>query len=158
MKMIIANKLIKTLREKKLTVAFAESVTCGLATQKLSNFKGTSDVLKGSIICYTPEVKIKVLGISKKCVDEHTCESVTVTELLARNLSGIIKADICAAITGLASPGGSETKSKPVGSVFFAVYYKNKIHALKKAFRGTPLQVREKACVQLYKFILQLVN
>lgn len=98
------------------------------------------------------------MGVSKKCVEEHTCESVLVTELLALNLSCIIKADICAAITGLASPGGSETKFKPVVSVFFAVYYKNKMHHLKKVFKGTPLQVREKACIELYTFILQLVN
>ena len=156
--MILANKLVKSLKEKDLTLAFAESVTCGLATQKLSNYKGTSDVLKGSIICYTPEVKKKVLGITKKCIDEHTCESRTVTESLAVNLSGIINADICAAVTGLASPGGSETKEKPVGTIFFAVYYKNKIHSLKKVFRGTPLQIREKASAELFHFILRITE
>jgi len=156
--MIIANKLVKSLKEMRLTLAFAESVTCGLATQKLSNYKGISDVLKGSIICYTPEIKINVLGITEKSIEQYTCESPVVTETLAHNLSMVINADICAAVTGLASPGGSETKDKPVGTIFFAVYYKRKLHHLRKRFRGTPLQIREKACECLYLFILRVTQ
>jgi PncC family amidohydrolase len=156
--MIVANKLIKTLKEKELTLALAESVTCGLATQKLSNFKGTSDVLKGSIICYTPEVKINLLGITQKCISDYTCESREVTEQLAEKLYPLIKADICAALTGLASAGGSETKSKPVGTVFIAVRFKHNVHHLRKVFKGTPLQIRKKACDELYSFILTLVR
>jgi PncC family amidohydrolase len=156
--MIVANKLIKTLKEKELTLALAESVTCGLATQKLSNFKGTADVLKGSIICYTPEVKINLLGVTQKCISDYTCESREVTEQLAEKLYPLIKADICAALTGLASAGGSETKSKPVGTVFIAVRFKHKVHHLRKVFKGSPLQIRQKACDELYSFILTLVR
>ncbi|MES2566890.1 MAG: nicotinamide-nucleotide amidohydrolase family protein [Bacteroidota bacterium] len=156
--MILANKLIKHLKEKELTIAFAESVTCGLATQKLSNFKGTSDVLKGSIICYTPEVKKGLLNITNKCIKEFTCESKKVTDELAKNLSGIIKADLCAAITGLASPGGSETINKPVGTIFLSVFFKGKIHHISRIIKGSPLQIREKACLELYRFILKLTS
>ncbi|MCD6019197.1 MAG: hypothetical protein K0S53_2318 [Bacteroidetes bacterium] len=156
--MIVANRLIKTLKEKKLTLALAESITCGLATQKLSNFKGTADVLKGSVICYTAEVKSGVLGISERTINKYSCESPQVTSALAQHLHSLINADICAALTGLASSGGSETKNKPVGTVFFAVFYKKKIHHLRKIFRGTPLQIREKACEELYRFILKLTE
>lgn len=156
--MIVGNKLIKTLKGMKLTLAFAESITCGLATQKLSNFKGTADVLKVSIICYTPEVKIKLLKITQKSIQKFTCESAEVTAGLANNLHRLIQADLCAAITGLASPGGTETKEKPVGTVFFAVRYKNKIYHHRKVFRGTPLEKREKACEELYCFILKITK
>jgi nicotinamide-nucleotide amidase len=67
-------------------------------------------------------------------------------------------ADIHAAITGLASPGGSETKEKPVGTVFLCVYYKNKIYRERKLFRGSPLQVRKKACDALYVMILRVLK
>ncbi len=43
-----------------------------------------------------------------------------VTTALAKNLPKLIKADIHVAITGLASAGGTETKDKPVGTIFFA--------------------------------------
>ncbi|MDB5228189.1 MAG: hypothetical protein JWN78_2382 [Bacteroidota bacterium] len=153
-----SREFINTLKEKELTVAFAESMTCGLAAHKLSTVKGVSDVLAGSVVCYTPDVKMKLLRVKKDMICKCTCESQEVTDALATNLSKLIKADIYAAVTGLASEGGSETKEKPVGTVFFSVLYKNKIHPLRKLFRGTPSEIKEKACLELYKFILSVVS
>jgi nicotinamide-nucleotide amidase len=152
------NSFVKQLKEQGLTVAFAESMTCGMATHKLASCTGTSDVLKGSVICYTPEVKKSLLGISQAMIDKYTCESKEVTDALADKLSGLVKSDIHAAITGLASEGGSETKEKPVGTVFFCVRYKGRKHHLRKLFRGTPLAIREKACLELYRFILEVIS
>ncbi|HEY1040471.1 MAG TPA: nicotinamide-nucleotide amidohydrolase family protein, partial [Bacteroidia bacterium] len=101
-----AKKLVKKLKENNLTLALAESMTCGLAAHKLSGCVGVSDVLAGAIVCYTPGVKQKLLGISKTTILKHTCESKEVTEELSKKLSKLIKADIHAAITGLASEGG----------------------------------------------------
>jgi nicotinamide-nucleotide amidase len=151
------NAFVKKLKEKELTLALAESVTCGMATHKLGTYKGTSDVLAGSIVCYTPEVKNKLLKVPLKTIKKYTCESMEVTKALSINLSKLIKADIHAATTGLASSGGSETKDKPVGTVFFCIYYKNKAHKFKRKFNGSPLQIREKACLELYRLILSIV-
>jgi len=154
----ITNKLVKYLQKKKLTVAFAESMSCGLVTHQLNTVKGTSDVLKGSIICYMEEVKINLLNIPKALIKKHTAESQQVTDALAKNLQKIIDADVCAAITGLAAPGGSECKTKPVGTVFYSVYYKNKIFKEKKNFRGTPLEIKKKACENFYEFIYRCLE
>ncbi len=151
-------KFINTLKEKELTVAFAESMTCGLAAHKLSTVKGVADVLSGSIVCYTPDVKMKLLRVKKDVICKNTCESQEVTDALAVNLTKLIKADIYGAITGLASEGGSESREKPVGTVFFSVLYKNKQHRLRKLFRGTPSEIKEKACEALYKFLLHVVE
>ena len=153
-----ARKFINTLKEKELTVAFAESMTCGLAAHKLSTVKGVADVLSGSVVCYTPNVKMKLLRVKKDMICKCTCESQEVTNALAVNLPKLIKADIYGAITGLASEGGSETKEKPVGTVFFSVLYKKKLHRLRRLFRGTPSEIKEKACEALYKFILNVVK
>jgi nicotinamide-nucleotide amidase len=153
-----ANALIKKLKENGKTLALAESVTCGLAAHKLSGCKGVSDVLKASIVCYTPEVKNKLMHVSKKAIQEYTCESMEVTETLACNLSKLVDADVYAAVTGLASEGGSETKSKPVGTVFFCVKWKERIFKQKKLFRGAPHEIKEKSCLALYDFILSSVK
>jgi nicotinamide-nucleotide amidase len=150
----LVNQLIKTMKDKGLTLALAESMTCGMASFKLSNTVGTSEVLKGSIICYTPEVKTSLLKITEKEIKKYSCESKEVTESLARHLKDLVKADIYAAITGLAAAGGSETKEKPVGTVFFSVMNK-KIHNYRKRFYGSPLEVKTKACIELYKLILK---
>lgn len=150
-----AQTLIKTLKQKEMTLALAESITCGLAAQRLSGCVGTSDVLKGAIVCYTPEVKMSVMRVPEKLIRTYTCESQQVTDRLAKNLSKIIKADIYAAVTGLASPGGSETKEKPVGTVFLSVYFQNKVYNERKRFRGTPLEIKKKATRALYKLIIE---
>jgi nicotinamide-nucleotide amidase len=153
-----ANAFIKRLKEQNLTLALAESVTCGLAAHKLSTAPGTSDVLKGSIVCYHTDVKKDLMRIPQKLLDAYTSESKEVTEALAKNLKRLIKADIYAALTGLASPGGSETSNKPVGTVFFCINFKGKMHRYRKLFKGTPLEIRKKACMSLYEFIIKIIQ
>lgn len=150
-------QLINLLKEKKLTLALAESMTCGMAAHKLSLCIGTSEVLICSIVCYTPQSKMMLLDISKRMIRENTCESSQVTRQLALNLKKRTKADVCAAITGLSSPGGSETKQKPVGTVFLSVCYKHRASGRKFLFRGTPSLIHRKACQELYKMIIDKV-
>ena len=150
-------KLVHLLKEKKLTISLAESMTCGLASHQLSTVSGTTDIFPGSIVCYSEEIKTGILGVKKSTLKKYTAESAQATGELCKGLKSIFKTDICAAITGLASPGGSETKLKPVGTVFFAVYYKKKINSKKMLFRGSPLIIRRKACENLFDFISQIV-
>lgn len=151
------NSFVKGLKNLNFTLALAESVTCGLAAHKLSTCKGISDVLKGSVVCYNEDVKIHLMGIPEKIVDKYSCESAEVTRLLARNLKKLIKADIYASITGLASNGGSEEKGKPVGTVFLCVCFKNKYYSEEKLFRGSPSVIKAKACMALYDLIADIV-
>src|SRR4051812_24642349 len=109
-----ANNLVKTLQQKKLTLALAESVTGGLAAHRLSLLKGAGDVLQGGIVCYNEKVKHGLLKVSKALIEKHTAESQRVTDELAKNLKSLLEADIYGAMTGLADEGGSETKQKPV--------------------------------------------
>src|SRR5687767_4729330 len=85
---------IKELSSRNFTVAFAESVTCGLAMHQLSKVKGTMDVLRGGIVCYHEEVKTDVLRIPANTLKQHTAESREVTSRLALSLRKLIKADI----------------------------------------------------------------
>jgi PncC family amidohydrolase len=152
-----ANTLIKTMLQKGETLALAESMTCGLAAHQLATVKGTSEVLKGGIVCYHESVKCNLLRVPKNLIEKYSAESKEVTATLAENLHHLFDADIYAAVTGLASGGGSETKAKPVGTVFFTVVYKGKSSHDRRRFRGTPLQIRKKACDALYDFILKQV-
>ncbi len=152
----ITTRLVKLLQEKKLKVAFAESMTCGLAAHQLSTVKGTSDVLLGSIVCYHPDVKTCVLGVRKSMIDRYSAESQEVTDELARRLSGVISADLYAAVTGLASPGGSQS-DYPAGTVFIAAVSGGKIYREKKLFRGSPLEIKKKACAAMYRLLVEVI-
>ena len=158
MAMTQANKLVKQLREAGLKLALAESITCGLAASKLAVYQGVSDVLEGAVVCYSERVKNDLLGVSIRLMKEHTCESMEVTEALVFGLVKRISADIHAATTGLACEGGSETKEKPVGTVFCCVLYKGQLHRERKRFYGTPSEIREKTCSFLYELIEKVVE
>ena len=146
------------MQEVNFTIAFAESVTCGLAVHQLNTVKGTSEVLLGSIICYHEKAKTKLLNINSSLISKHTAESQQVTDAMAYQLSRLLAANISAAITGLSAAGGSESASKPVGTIFYSVYFKKKYYRSRKVFRGTPLQIKKRAVKYLFEWVTQLIS
>lgn len=154
----INNELVKFLQARGETLALAESVTAGLACHQLACVKGACDVLKGGIVCYDEKVKINLLGIKALLIRKHTAESQQVTDALALHLSKKVGADIHAAITGLAAEGGSETKTKPVGTVFFSVRYRSKTYRKRMVYKGKPLEIREAACKGLFRFMVNTLK
>jgi nicotinamide-nucleotide amidase len=153
-----ANNLIQFMRKEGLTLVLAESMTCGLAAMKLSSCIGVSDVLLASTVCYTPEAKHQLLNVKQTTIRKFTCESPEVTREMVMNLPKLLKADVYASITGLASSDGSVTKEKPVGTVYYAVRYKNKTFDFRKVFRGSPLEIKTKAATEIYSIILKLLK
>lgn len=157
MEELIKNFLEK-LSEKKLTVAFAESVTCGLACNELNLVEGTSKVLMGGIVCYNEKVKIELLKVDPQLIEKHTAESQEVTDALAKSLPTLISADVHVAITGLNADGGSESPSKPVGTVFFSLFYKGKLQQRRRVFKGSPQEIKKQAVEESYKMILEEIE
>lgn len=151
-------RLVKLLQSHGLKLAMAESMTCGEAASKLASVQGTSDVLLCSVVCYHETAKTCLLKVNPRIIKKHTAESQQTTDAMVKKLSKMMKADIYAAITGLASPGGSETKRKPVGTVFIAVLTGKKLRREKIKFNGTPSEIRRKACDHLYQMIMRAVR
>lgn len=154
----LVQRLIETLIEKNLTIAFAESMTCGLASHELNITPGTSEILMGSVVCYHEEVKTKLLKVEPSLIKKYTAESQEVTDSMAENLPQLIDADLYMAITGLNVDGGSESAEKPVGTVFFSLLYNGKLTRKRKVFKGTPMQIKKKACKQAYMLIIDTVS
>jgi PncC family amidohydrolase len=150
------NRFVKLLLKKKIRLAFAESVTCGMIANQLCTIKGTSEVFMGSVVCYHPKVKTRLLSVPKKLIKKHTAESPEVTKKLARNLSDHIEADYYGAVTGVAIDD-PETKH-PAGTIFLCVYDGKKFHQEKKLFRGSPLTIRKKACFAMFELIAKQVK
>lgn len=153
-----AQLLVNMLKKYEMTIAFAESMSCGMAASAMGSISGTSEVFMGSIVCYDKQVKKKLLNIPASVIQKHTAESQQVTDALARHLKNKITADLHVAITGLAAPGGTETKSKPVGTVFISVLLKDKLYRQRKKFNGTPKQIRKKACNALFLYAFEVVT
>src|SRR5690606_25419755 len=123
---ISPKKCFTILYKQELTIAFAESVTVGALSYKLGLMPEIGKVFKGSLICYDGKIKEKYLGVTSQMIEEYTPESAEVTLQMAKGLKNFFNADISVAVTGLSDSGGSESESKPVGTVFFNIFFKEK--------------------------------
>ena len=149
-------RIIKKIRQENLRIAFAESVTCGLIASRLGAVKGASDFFAGSVVCYSPEVKKKLLRVPASSIARYSTESTQVTKALAKNLYHVIEADVHGAVTGLATP--DPDARHPKGTVFICVKHKGKFISVKKLFRGTPIEIRNKAFYAMMELIDKIIS
>jgi nicotinamide-nucleotide amidase len=115
-------ELVKVLKEKKLTISAAESLTGGLFQQEITSIPGTSAILKGGVVCYTNEVKHKVLHVKQETIETYGVVSEQCARELAENVAKLTNADIGISFTGVAGP--DESEGKPVGTVYIGMAIK----------------------------------
>ena len=129
------------LKERKKTLAIAESCTGGLLGKLITDVPGASDYFKCGWITYCNEVKISELGIGAELIEEHGAVSEEVCRAMAK--AGRIKADTdyAVGITGIAGPGGA-TDQKPVGLVYISLDSAEKALCRKHIFSHSRQNVR----------------
>lgn len=125
------------LAKKGLTIAFAESATAGWLCSEFALTPRSGQILKGAIVCYDASLKEKLLGVPHQLIEQFTPESEEVTQEMARRLADVIPSDIQIAVTGLTTPGGSETAEKPVGTMFVYGYVNGSAINFRKVFAGS---------------------
>jgi len=125
----------RLLREKKLTLAVAESCTGGLIGHRLTNISGASDYFLAGLVGYSNEAKKALLGVAEKTLADRGAVSREVALEMARGARKSAGADIGLADTGIAGPtGGSE--AKPVGLVYGAIATASQEYCEEFRFRG----------------------
>ena len=151
-------KLMLGLKDNGLTVAFAESCTAGMLASDFVKAKGSSDVLKGSLVVYQPEVKQKLLGVKKETLDLYTAESQQVTNEMVMGLKKLLNADISVATTGLAGEGGSENPEKPVGTMFVSILYDGKAEEFREVFKGNTDSIRKQLVDYIFEKLQGIID
>ena len=111
-------ELIHKLREMKLKLSTAESCTGGLLAKRITDIPGSSDVFAGSVVAYSNDMKISLLGVDADVITKFGAVSEETAHLMAEGIRRITGADVTVSITGIAGPGGG-TEQKPVGTVCF---------------------------------------
>ncbi len=120
----------RTLKEKRLTLACAESCTGGYLSHMITSVSGSSAYFLGSLIAYDNLIKTNVLDVQGETILEHGAVSEeTITEM-AINVRKKFGTDIGVATSGVAGPLGG-TPEKPVGTVWIAYSDENKTVARK---------------------------
>lgn len=123
--------------KESLTLSAAESCTGGAFSARLTSLSGASNYFLGSVVCYSNQMKIDLLGVSEDTLKLHGAVSEeTVLEML-KGITKLTGSDAAVAVSGIAGPlGGSDIK--PVGTVVLGAYQKGKGHKIKTLhFKGT---------------------
>lgn len=153
-------KCSKAIAAKGWNIAFVESATAGRMSAEFSMTQESGKILRGGIICYEVFVKEQILNVPHTLIKKFTPESDEVTQSLAQQASKIFNAKITVAITGLTTPGGSENKEKPVGTIFFYIITPAKTISHREVFKGTPekivLQAIDKAAALVTESLTSL--
>lgn len=121
------------LRERKQTLALAESCTGGYIASLFTAIPGASEIFKGAIVPYTNLSKHELLQVDEKLFTTVGSVSREVVEQLAQNVLKKFNSDYAISISGIAGPTGG-TPEKPVGTVWVAVANKEKVLAFKLQF------------------------
>lgn len=143
----IEEEIGNLLRQKNLTLGTVESATGGLISHIITGVSGSSDYYKGSIIAYSNEIKIKVVGVKTDTIGTYGAVSTQVAKQMAAGGRKLLHVDICLADTGIAGPTGA-TPNKPLGLFYLALSGPTGTFSHKHIFNGTRIQNKQSAATE----------
>ena len=106
--------------ERGWRIALAESCSGGLATSRLTDVPGASAYVERSVVAYSNDAKIELLGVSADLIGAFGAVSEPVAQAMAQGIRDRSKVEIGVGVTGIAGPSGG-SDAKPVGMVCIAV-------------------------------------
>ena len=111
--------VVRLLKQRKETLATAESCTGGSIANRITNVSGASEVFLAGYITYANSAKSDVLNIDSKLIDKHGAVSEIIACAMAEGARARAGSTHALATTGIAGPtGGSD--QKPIGTVYIA--------------------------------------
>jgi nicotinamide-nucleotide amidase len=101
------------LLKPRLTLAVAESLTCGRVQARVGGISGASEFFIGGITTYTLEAKVQHLGIERAAARRANSVSAAVAEQMASGACELFGSDIGVATTGYAEPSRDDGVADP---------------------------------------------
>ena len=135
----LAAKVIDLLRERSESISCAESITGGALTSALVSISGASDVLLGSIVAYSKEMKINQLGLSAELIDEKGLVSKEVALEMAKGVRQKLGSSWAISSTGSAGPRALDGSSP--GEIWIAIVGPDRQESVKLSLNGARQEV-----------------
>lgn len=132
------------LTERELTISCAESCTGGNLAHRITQVPGSSAYFLGSVVSYSNDIKASVLNVPRRDIDTYGAVSRQVVEAMVRGVADLMHTDCAIATSGIAGPNGG-TKLKPVGTVWIAAKYLDRVVSECIHFSGDRNDVIESA-------------
>lgn len=101
-------------RPSRLTLAVAESLTCGRVQAAIGAVSGASDYFLGGVTAYSLAQKVKLLGVNRAHARRVNCVSQRVAVEMAQGACELFGADIGVATTGYAEPSRADGIKTPM--------------------------------------------
>lgn len=147
--------VVKRLRQKGLTVAFAESCTGGLVSAALTSVPGSSDCFGYGVVTYSNQAKQKLLGVPQEILERFGAVSCQTAKLMASGVRKLAHADMGVSVTGIAGPTGGSA-AKPVGLVYIALAKEDLCVCNKFQFQGSREDIRRSTVDEALKMLLNM--
>jgi PncC family amidohydrolase len=146
---------------KPVTIGTAESATGGRIADRLTNMPGSSDYFRGSVVAYSNEVKINVLGVKRETTANYGAVSEQTAMEMAEGGRRLLGVDICVSDTGIAGPSGAGP-DKPVGLFYIGLATRESSLSQKHTFSGNREENKrdaaEAALNMLRQYLLQYTS
>ncbi|MEM0449193.1 MAG: CinA family protein [Methanomassiliicoccales archaeon] len=143
----------KTLKQRGLSLALAESLTGGLIGAMITEVPGSSAYFVLDVVAYSNRSKVEILGVQESTLRSHGAVSAECAREMASGVRQIAGADLGASCTGIAGPGGATAK-KPIGLVYLAVDDGRRTLIEERCFQGDRAEVRKATAQRLLELIL----
>jgi len=151
-----AEKLVKLLKEKNMTVTTAESCTGGMIASAIISVAGASACFKEGYITYSNEAKKKLLGVREDTLKQHTVVSAQVAQEMAAGAAKKAESSLAVSVTGVAGPDPDE--GNPVGLVYIGIAFKGSVYASRFQFAGSREEIQRQAACEALALALGVVS
>jgi len=153
----LAKELGACMKDKGVKLASAESCTGGWIAKIITDIPGSSEWFTGSVVCYSNESKVSLLGVRENTLTEFGAVSGDTVMEMVDGLFAHTDADVAVGVSGIAGPDGG-TKDKPVGLVWLSWGKRGKsVYTKSFNFEGDREEVRKKSIAQSLNNLLDLL-
>jgi nicotinamide-nucleotide amidase len=145
----------KLMKGAGLTVGTMESCTGGLLASYFTDAPGSSAYFKGSLITYTPEMKIQY-GVPREVVEKYGVVSEECARAMAQAVRLALGTDVGISTTGVAGPDPLEDK-RP-GTCFVAMDFQGEISVESAVWSTTRMEVKRRAVMDGLNMLWQALK
>ncbi len=139
----LSSTIVESLKSKGESLSVAESITGGALTSEIVSVPGASHILKGSIVAYSVEIKMRELSVPQELIDRAGVVSEEVALAMADGIRARMNTTWSIASTGVAGPGPHHGIA--AGTVWLAIVGPNTRETVKLALEGDRETVRRGA-------------
>lgn len=152
----LAAQVVAAYTANRRTLATAESLTGGLLGATITGVPGASVIYRGGLITYATDVKALIGGVDPQVLDRHGAVSAPTAEALAHHAAVALRADVAAALTGVAGPDRQE--GHDAGTVWLGWYAAGSAASARLRLAGDRGTIRRVAVMAALTRLLDLAR